>query len=121
MQEFGRAAKSEGSGLIEKKCLSLKGNLASVHSIEEYEFIQKLITQQSHGNPMTWIGGTDCQKNNIWFWSDGRPFFFTFWCAGEPNNAGGNQGCLRMNYGEHHCWDDFQCSHKLPSVCARNL
>ena len=21
---------------------------------------------------------------------------------------------------EHNCWDDFMCSGKLPSVCARN-
>ncbi|KAF1389664.1 hypothetical protein PFLUV_G00075810 [Perca fluviatilis] len=104
----------------EKNCQSLKGNLASVHSIQEYQFIQMIITQQTHANPMTWIGGTACQKHSNWFWSDGRPFSFTFWCAGEPNNAGGNQGCLRMNYGEHNCWDDIQCSDKLPSVCARN-
>ncbi|XP_031161844.1 type-2 ice-structuring protein-like isoform X1 [Sander lucioperca] len=105
----------------EKNCLSLKGNLASVHSVEEYQFIQTMITQQSHGNPITWIGGTDSQKNNVWFWSDGRPFYFTFWCAGEPNNGGGNQNCIEMNYGVHNCWDDVQCSSTLPSVCATNL
>ncbi|XP_039659382.1 type-2 ice-structuring protein-like isoform X2 [Perca fluviatilis] len=104
----------------EKNCQSFKGNLASVHSIEEYHFIQMIIKQQTHGYPMTWIGGHDSPKNNVWFWSDGRPFYFTFWCAGQPNNSGGNQGCIRMNAGEHNCWDDFMCSGKLPSVCARN-
>ncbi|XP_078105960.1 type-2 ice-structuring protein-like [Sander vitreus] len=104
----------------EKNCQSLKGNLASVHSVEEYQFIQRMITQQTQGNPMAWVGGTNCQKKTLWFWSDGRPFSFTFWCAGEPNNQGGNQGCLRMNYGEHNCWDDIQCSDQLASVCAKN-
>ncbi|XP_028432920.1 type-2 ice-structuring protein isoform X1 [Perca flavescens] len=104
----------------EKNCQSSKGNLASVHSVEEYQFIQMIIKQQTHGNPITWIGGHDSPKNNVWFWSDGRPFSFTFWCAGEPNNGYGNQDCIQMNFGEHNCWDDVQCSIKLPSVCARN-
>ncbi|XP_034727122.1 ladderlectin-like [Etheostoma cragini] len=83
----------------EKNCQSLKGNLASVHSVEEYQFIQRMITEHTQANPLAWIGGSDSQKNNVWFWSDGRPFSFTFWCAGEPNNQRGNQGCIQMNQG----------------------
>ncbi|XP_070759857.1 ladderlectin-like [Enoplosus armatus] len=105
----------------EKNCLTLKGNLASVHSVEEYQFIQAMITAQTQASPSTWVGGSDCQQNNVWFWSDGKVFSFTFWCSGEPEDRFGNQSCLQMNHGGENCWDDTVCSNTLPSVCAVDL
>ncbi|XP_015257804.1 PREDICTED: type-2 ice-structuring protein-like [Cyprinodon variegatus] len=105
----------------EKNCLSMRGNLASVHDIEEYHEIQRLILTSGHEYKQTWIGGTDAQEENQWFWSDGTPFHFTNWCSGEPSNTWnihGNQHCLQMNYGYRKCWDDLQCSYPRPSLCA---
>ncbi|XP_062384960.1 ladderlectin-like, partial [Sardina pilchardus] len=46
----------------ERFCLLLGGNLASVHSVEEYHFIQGLIVMHTNGSPATWIGGSDAQQ-----------------------------------------------------------
>ena len=43
-------------------CLLQGGNLASVHSLSEYYFIQGLIVTLTHGTPLTWIGGSDAQQ-----------------------------------------------------------
>ncbi|XP_049424668.1 ladderlectin-like [Epinephelus fuscoguttatus] len=103
----------------ERHCQSLGGNLASVHNSQQYFDIQRLISQVTHKNDPAWIGGTDAQEESQWFWSDGTPFRYQYWCQGEPNNNKGNQHCLQMNYSADRCWDDLQCSNKLPSVCVR--
>ncbi|XP_063049456.1 ladderlectin-like [Engraulis encrasicolus] len=84
----------------ERYCLLLGGNLASVHSVAEYHYIQGLIVTHTHGSPFTWLGGTDAQQNGIWFWSDGSRFTFHLWSPGEPNNQNNrNEACLHMNLG----------------------
>ncbi|XP_042566661.1 ladderlectin-like [Clupea harengus] len=80
------------------------GNLASVHSLSEYNFIQGLIVTLTHGTPLTWIGGSDAQQERLWLWSDGSRFgAFLHWGPGEPNNAGGAEHCLHMNNGGEWC------------------
>uniref|UniRef100_A0A3B5LD19 C-type lectin domain-containing protein n=1 Tax=Xiphophorus couchianus TaxID=32473 RepID=A0A3B5LD19_9TELE len=46
----------------EKNCMSLGGNLASVHSKEDYHQIQTLIFKASRKPSITWIGGSDAQE-----------------------------------------------------------
>ncbi|KAK9533302.1 hypothetical protein VZT92_008428 [Zoarces viviparus] len=103
----------------EENCLSLGGNLASVHNTLEYHGIQKIILDFSHASATTWIGGSDAQQDKKWFWSDGTLFNYLNWCRGEPNNQGGNQACLQMNHGDGKCWDDVHCSREIPSVCVK--
>ncbi|XP_028419717.1 type-2 ice-structuring protein-like [Perca flavescens] len=103
----------------EKNCVSMGGNLVSVHNIMEYDELQKLIKAKSHEDKLTWIGGSDAVEKSQWLWSDGTPFHFTHWCRGEPNNLWGWQNCLQMNFGAQKCWDDMQCSHDRPSVCVK--
>uniref|UniRef100_A0A3Q1IHU0 C-type lectin domain-containing protein n=1 Tax=Anabas testudineus TaxID=64144 RepID=A0A3Q1IHU0_ANATE len=93
----------------EKNCQSMGANLASVHNFQEYHDIQKLI-----------IGGSDAQQENVWLWTDGRPFHYTHWCRGEPSNYCG-QHCIQINFGDQKCWDDVGCDYYRPSVCAKKV
>ncbi|XP_023201663.1 type-2 ice-structuring protein-like [Xiphophorus maculatus] len=102
----------------EKNCMSLGGNLASVHSKEDYHQIQTLIFKASRKPSITWIGGSDAQESKIWLWSDGTPMTYTNWCPGQPNGFF-RQKCIQMNYSKKVCWDDVKCSLKLPSVCVK--
>ncbi|XP_044198423.1 galactose-specific lectin nattectin-like [Thunnus albacares] len=77
----------------EKNCLSMGANLASVHSRHDYHAVQKIIWNHVHRNDYAWIGGSDCQEEGLWFWSDGTPFNLKYWCSGEPNNLNA-QHCL---------------------------
>uniref|UniRef100_A0A3B3USW4 Ladderlectin-like n=1 Tax=Poecilia latipinna TaxID=48699 RepID=A0A3B3USW4_9TELE len=102
----------------ERNCISMGGNLASVHSSEEYHEIQSLIMRATYAMKVTWIGGSDATEVSTWSWSDGSLMTFTNWCPGEPNNGGWNQDCMQMNYSGEKCWDDYRCSFSLPSVCV---
>uniref|UniRef100_A0A8C6LQH0 C-type lectin domain-containing protein n=1 Tax=Nothobranchius furzeri TaxID=105023 RepID=A0A8C6LQH0_NOTFU len=101
----------------EKFCLSMKANLASVHSYSEHLAIQRMIANVAHANFPAWLGGSDCQREGTWLWSDGTSFNYRY--DGVFNNVGGNQHCLHMNFGSANIWNDLQCSHTLPFVCAK--
>ncbi|XP_043954892.1 type-2 ice-structuring protein-like [Gambusia affinis] len=102
----------------EKNCISMGGNLASVHSSEEYHGIQWLIRCATHELRETWIGGSDAAEEGSWTWSDGTLMTFTNWCPGEPNNLRGCQHCMQMNHSGKKCWDDNNCPSRQPSVCV---
>ncbi|XP_017289091.1 ladderlectin-like [Kryptolebias marmoratus] len=121
---FGRCFKYVPTHLTwaqaERNCLSMHGNLASVHSLAEYHRIQWLILRCSHYSRTAWIGGFDAVQEGLWFWADGSFMRFTNWCPGEPNNAYfGRQHCMQMNYSGRRCWDDHVCNVRIPSVCVR--
>ncbi|XP_039674348.1 galactose-specific lectin nattectin-like isoform X1 [Perca fluviatilis] len=101
-------------------CISAGGNLASIHSDKEHGFIKDFIFQVTGAQTTAWIGGTDAVKPLTWFWSDGSKFDYASWNAGEPNNAGGNEFCLTMNWGGAS-WNDWACTNKAAFVCSKNL
>uniref|UniRef100_A0A147ALG9 Ladderlectin-like n=1 Tax=Fundulus heteroclitus TaxID=8078 RepID=A0A147ALG9_FUNHE len=105
----------------ERHCLSMGANLASVHDTSEYHQVQSVITTASYGSGTTWIGGTNAQELAIWLWSDGRPFIYTNWCHGQPDNTAGRQRCLLMNFSDEKCWDDDTCSVHFPFICAKKV
>ncbi|KAG9347148.1 hypothetical protein JZ751_006075, partial [Albula glossodonta] len=82
----------------EQYCLRFEGNLASVHSADEYNFLQQIILRYTNELPPTWIGGYDAVQEGVWLWSDGSKFDFSSWNAGEPNNFLGNEHCIQMNF-----------------------
>uniref|UniRef100_A0A669AZV6 C-type lectin domain-containing protein n=1 Tax=Oreochromis niloticus TaxID=8128 RepID=A0A669AZV6_ORENI len=73
----------------------MNANLASVHSLEEYQVIQRVISEASQASERTWIGGSDGQQEGYWFWIDGTRFTYTNWCSGEPTSM---ERCIEMNF-----------------------
>ena len=88
-------------------------HLASVHSKEEQDFIQKEFPYN------IWLGGNDWAKERAWVWSDRSEFHFKDWYKGEPNNLGRAQHCLLGNWDEKQRkqWDDENCSIKFKFLC----
>ncbi|XP_068460373.1 ladderlectin-like [Clinocottus analis] len=100
--------------MAEKSCQKMNANLASVHSLEEDEFVQRMILQENPYNPATWIGGSDCQQDNVWLWSNGKDSAFRNYCENQLQE----HGCILSNYRKTTCWVNQDCSLYQAYVCA---
>ncbi|XP_035999355.1 galactose-specific lectin nattectin [Fundulus heteroclitus] len=100
----------------EKACNRFGGHLASIRTQDEHEFINDLTLKETGSNTRAWVGG---HKGRVWTWSDGSPFTFSSWSPGEPNNAGGNENCMRIHLRSRDYVDDANCDITLSFVCSK--
>ncbi|XP_068563296.1 ladderlectin-like [Cebidichthys violaceus] len=100
----------------ERHCVSEGANLASIHSLEEQNFVKFLIKNFDPAEARTWIGLSDIHKEGTWMWSDGSPANFFYWSK-MPNNGKGREHCVLTNYSHEQKWNDFRCSYSCPFVC----
>ncbi|KAM9786227.1 galactose-specific lectin nattectin-like [Neosynchiropus ocellatus] len=103
----------------EVSCLNAGGNLVSYHSKEEYDFIKAMIKRVTGVDKRIWAGGYDATKNGVWLWSDGSDFNYSNWGKGEPNNGGGTEHCMELNWRGNP--NDHQCHHKKPFMCSMDV
>ncbi|KAM3596019.1 uncharacterized protein V6R79_007050 [Siganus canaliculatus] len=105
----------------ERNCVSQGGNLVSIHSLEEQNFVTNLIKNFDSTQSWTWIGLSDLHRESRWMWSDGCAVNFQFWSPGQPDNAHKKEHCGHGNFGSLLKWNDHQCSRTFPSVCASRI
>ncbi len=92
------------------------GNLASITSAEDNEQVTRIA-----GGNAVWIGGIRTGSGNgpgadHWHWSDGRPWTYTNWHHGEPNNAGGWENRVHLGYQAPGTWNDVDERWRGPAV-----
>ena len=94
-------------------CKEKGAHLASVTSstINDYILEGKAIRNIPH----LWVGGTDAEIEDVWKWTDGSAWEFTFWGPGEPNNFGTQ--CLV--YHPSNTWDDRTCFWEDKFLCSQ--
>ncbi|XP_030267216.1 ladderlectin-like isoform X2 [Sparus aurata] len=102
----------------ERYCLRFGTNLASVHSQEEYEFVQEVVRGTTGRFPQAWLGANDAVKDGAWLWSDGSKFYDGFWAEFEPNNYMSKERCVVMNLSAFLLWGDVSCDLRRPFVCG---
>ncbi|XZE33950.1 cadherin domain-containing protein [Pirellulaceae bacterium SH501] len=94
------------------------GQLATIESAEENEFVRSLITTD------TWLGGSDSIQEGLWRWYSGANAGDVFWngnstgggangfyhnfSAGEPNDSTGNEDALEIY--SNGLWNDLNAS-----------
>ncbi|KAI3376056.1 hypothetical protein L3Q82_016585, partial [Scortum barcoo] len=76
----------------ESVCSQTGGNLASLHTPEERQFVRQL----ADTHVPVWLGGHQVQQSTSWFWSDDSPFRIRNWTNQrlEKNREGG--ACMQM-------------------------
>ncbi|XP_074518338.1 ladderlectin-like [Halichoeres trimaculatus] len=115
---FAYVGKSMDWPNAERNCQLLGGHLASMHELYERNSIKNLINRYGGGDPSSWIGGSDLDREGTWEWTDGSPFDYDNWCWGQPNNKNGNNRCTFYNAGRR-CRSAFPCGDQSPSVCVK--
>uniref|UniRef100_A0A8C8VHM8 Mannose receptor C type 2 n=1 Tax=Pelusios castaneus TaxID=367368 RepID=A0A8C8VHM8_9SAUR len=99
-----------------KSCLRGGGDLVSIHTLSELEFVTKQIKQDVEE---LWIGLNDLKLQMNFEWSDGTPVKFTYWHPFEPNNFRDSlEDCVTI-WGPEGRWNDSPCNQTLPSVCKK--
>ena len=77
----------------------------------------------SHIDELYWIGGSEIVAVNDWRWmrEDGKSVpisNYTHWGHNKPDNVGGNENCLVINYhGSKTYWDDRNCQGQHSFIC----
>ncbi|XP_047434682.1 rheacalcin-1-like [Mugil cephalus] len=100
-------------GNAQSICASYGANLASVHSIWEYGFLQRMA--QTAGHTFVWIGGYYFQ--GVWRWEDGSFFDYNNW---ETTSSTDIYQCLQLNSQDSRGWSNHGCSMHFPFICQQS-
>nr|XP_044990947.1 macrophage mannose receptor 1 [Jaculus jaculus] len=96
-------------------CRKEGGDLASIHSIEEFDFIISQLGYEP--NDELWIGLNDIKIQMYFEWSDGTPVTFTRWLRGEPSHENNRQEDCVVMKGQEGYWADRACEQSLGYIC----
>ncbi|XP_015338886.1 macrophage mannose receptor 1 [Marmota marmota marmota] len=96
-------------------CRKEGGDLASIHSIEEFDFIFSQLGYEP--NDELWIGLNDLKIQMYFEWSDGTPVTFTKWLRGEPSHENNRQEDCVVMKGKDGYWADRACEKPLDYIC----
>ncbi|KAL8608004.1 hypothetical protein ACOMHN_023820 [Nucella lapillus] len=102
-------------------CQELGGQLAVIETAAEQGYLEGFLQRYGTGLPNDadfWVGGGDYLQEGQWKWvMPDTPITHTFWAPGQPNNAGGSQGCLRVSKALRYKWEDGNCDSTEYAVC----
>lgn len=78
---------------------SLGGYLVAIDSLEEQTFIEETFLVGSYERLPLWIGLTDVEaEGDFSTWNNGELVTFTKWKSNEPNNLGGGEDFVAINW-----------------------
>ena len=94
-------------------CASVGGHLVTLSDVSENQFVKDCL-----GGNFAWIGLTDAESENAWYWITGEPYQFSDWYPGEPNNASSIVEC-EESYVHYNsvAWNDINCCEQYGFVC----
>ncbi|XP_073927030.1 secretory phospholipase A2 receptor isoform X2 [Castor canadensis] len=100
-------------------CGWLRGDLLSIHSAQEQEFIYSKIKVLSKYGTNWWNGLQEEQANDEIHWTDGSPVTYQNWDQGRDrsmNNQSQRCGFISSTTG---LWGSEECSVSMPAICKR--
>ncbi|KAL4617320.1 macrophage mannose receptor 1-like [Arapaima gigas] len=97
-------------------CVNQGGDLLSITEPTEQVFIQAQIQAVPTGIAM-WMGGHDSITEGGWEWTDGSPFRYVHWAAGNPDDYYG-EDCLSILVSTGY-WNDDNCDYQRGYICKR--
>jgi len=99
-----------------QECEASGGNLTSIHSQEENDFLVELLrpTKAGFAEQTTWIGAV--KRGESFEWMDGSMMDFSNWRSGHPNDGG---NCILLGYypSNPDQWDDWTCVLNIDTDC----
>uniref|UniRef100_A0A9J8B9L6 C-type lectin domain-containing protein n=1 Tax=Cyprinus carpio carpio TaxID=630221 RepID=A0A9J8B9L6_CYPCA len=99
-------------------CRDRGADLVIINTEEKQRFISSLVSER------VWIGLSDREQEGNMKWVDNSTLKQRFWFKDQPNNIGGNQDCIELNFNRGkmgwsplNSWNDLQCFDKKKGIC----
>ncbi|XP_026113198.1 CD209 antigen-like protein C [Carassius auratus] len=101
-------------------CKNHGADLVIINTEEKQRFISSLVSER------VWIGLSDTENEGTMKWVDNSALKQGFWIKGEPNNYGGTEDCIELNYNRMQkewsplkSWNDISCSETKKGICEK--
>uniref|UniRef100_A0A914CMI2 C-type lectin domain-containing protein n=1 Tax=Acrobeloides nanus TaxID=290746 RepID=A0A914CMI2_9BILA len=95
----------------ETDCESSNGYLTSVVNGFENSLISKIARDYLSTQKQFWIGGN--KISSAWTWTDGTPFTYTNWAAGQPDSS---DQCISVTSSNSQ-WSSIDCNTAQYYIC----
>jgi len=96
----------------EAEAMSLGGHLVTINDGTENTF---LVGEFNLFQTNMWIGFTDRALEGTFAWTSGQAVTYTNWFSGEPNNQGGNEDYVDLNWFFSR-WNDLSGDQQLLGI-----
>ena len=93
-----------------KECEDLYSILVTIPNEETNNFLIGLSKE------LSWTGGYLKDDADNWRWLDGTRFDFSPWGDGQPDDYGGNEDKIELNYPDDGLWND-----KAEATCSKGF
>ena len=77
-------------------CLSRKGDLVSITSSRERNWLNNRLRAVSSWSNYFWIGLNDRDMSSLFYWSDGSPYSLRAWYPGAPSDYSSKSKCKEL-------------------------
>ncbi|XP_058639680.1 CD209 antigen-like protein E isoform X2 [Onychostoma macrolepis] len=101
-------------------CREHGGDLIIINTEEKQRFISSFIKER------VWIGLSDTENEGNMTWVNNSTLKQGFWIKDEPNDGGGNEDCIELNYLREqqgwsplNSWNDRLCSEMIKGICEK--
>lgn len=96
--------------------LGMGFHLTSIHSFAENTFVRNFADTAGQLRGV-WIGLSDFAIEGTFVWSDGTPFDYANWNAGEPNNLFNDDGVILSDARvfPYAGWNDYSVNQQVKS------
>ncbi|KAK3579306.1 hypothetical protein CHS0354_033390 [Potamilus streckersoni] len=103
------------------KCERNGGNLVTIESVEEQQFISDLMRMRKRFFETVglWIGSNKLQPEDQRSWVNGEQFSYVNWAEGEPNSPLVIENCAEI-YSLDGTWNDLPCTELRGYICENS-
>ncbi|XP_061401010.1 lectin subunit alpha-like [Musca vetustissima] len=103
------------------ECAIRDMTLIVIDTPEKNASIEKVLRRRFGKCPNLWLGGNDLGLEDKFTWSStGKPFEFSNWSNGQPDNSKNNEHCVHYDRRTDFEWNDTQCATKMGFICEEN-
>jgi hypothetical protein len=102
---------------------ALGGNLVTINSQAEQDFLKRTLLSDDHRFDIYWIGLNDNAVEGAFEWASGEPVTYTNWGPGEPNDAFPGEDAAVINWypeQNHGAWNDYFTDQLLYGIVELN-